>query len=218
MSTAHYATQKQREFVAAARQSFAKLAPKVANRPVHFDMANFDDSDGTCVQGTCRVKMADSSYKRLDSLKKGDRAWDPVSEREVPLVCLVANACKGERQLVVLGDLVLTPWHPVAMATKQNGWKWRFPATLKNERTTSKETALFSFVLGDGGVALEIEQIPCIALGHGLNHLVARHSYLGSPEVLADLARLPGFESGFVTVGSPHRDLSGEICGLSCEL
>lgn len=63
--------------------------------------------------------------------------------------------------MVKIGNLVITPWHPIKLNNK-----WEFPANLKNKEKVFVE-CYYNYVVS-GGNSVLCEGIECICLGHGI--------------------------------------------------
>lgn len=177
-------------------------------------MAAYNDASGVCIDGASPVLLAAGAARHAAKLRKGDRvAASGGATAEV--TCVVRTRCpRGRAVLVEIpGGARLTPHHPVSI----NG-EWRFPKDVAAARESACE-AVYSFVLR-GAPDLLVGGTPCAALAHGMEDGAARHPYFGSPQVLEDLALLPGYEVGFVDLppGCAIRDpATGLVCGLRAE-
>ena len=169
-------------------------------------MAVFNNASGGCFVGTCRIRMADGQRRQIIDLKVGELVWTPVGGARVK--ALVKMGSKKTSQLICkIGDLELTPWHPIRV----NG-VWVHPASLvpKFERPVS---VVYNLVL-DYDHIVDIEGTECITLGHGFTEPVAEHPFFGSMERITAALRLqPGWDTGYpvyknlVAVNDPHTGL-----------
>jgi len=164
--------------------------------------ALFHDASNACFHGDSLVTMADGTKKKISHLQRGDQlalprhAQGDVGGAAPPtVVCVVRTDCKdGVEELVRLGDLAITPWHPLWDVSAA---RWAFPRELAPERDTPCE-AVWNLVL-DRVHQVEIGGATCVTLAHGMesDHVV-KHDYFGTDMVLKDLRAMPGFATGFL--------------------
>merc|ERR1712046_462036 len=124
----------------------------------------------------------------------------------VKTVCL-----QGKEPLVQLGNLQITPWHPVL----QNG-HWVFPADIA-PAAECPCPAVYNFVLEHTHV-ISIDGVGTVTLGHNLQHDVVRHPYFGTSAVIDDIMRMPGYGEGRVMLHSgclKRSHQTGLVNGLS---
>lgn len=161
------------------------------------------------------AQLADGSTRRVADLVKGDMVLAScVGETAIfaEVLCVVRTMCPDSRAVLVElpGGARLTPHHPV-----QVDGVWRFPKDLAGTEERPCES-VFSFILQDAPSIL-VGGVPCVALGHGIEEGAAAHPYFGSERVIEDIAKLDGYESGFVELpaGCAVRDpATGLVCGL----
>jgi hypothetical protein len=104
--------------------SVASFAPYVPPPPPS-NFANANYSGGGCFGGMSSVKMADNTICLVKNIKVDDLVFTPTGPAKV--VCSIKiKVTGGNMDLVEIGDLLITPYHPV----KQNG-KWVFPKYYK---------------------------------------------------------------------------------------
>ena len=153
--------------------------------------------------------MADGSLRACRNVRKGDIVLGGGK-----VVCVVRTACpEGVQSLVRLSPtLRITPWHPV-----YSGGKWTFPLHLTSV-TVEQLDATWNFVL-DSDHSMIIGGVKCCTLGHGVvsNPADVRSSTYWGRDVVNDLASMPGFETGFVSIEAPKIERSAES-GLVCKL
>jgi hypothetical protein len=153
--------------------------------------------------------MADGTLRAIEKVRAGD-----VLSTGAEVKCLVRIECPtGRNSMCELpGGLIATPWHPVSL---DGGSSWSFPCELATPRLCVCP-AVFNLVLCSGHVAV-IEGISCVTLGHGFVGDKREHVYWGTAAVLDDLARFPGWETGFVLFGNcswERSPVSGLVCGI----
>ena len=202
---------------------FNTLPPVRPSRPVYdrpsgrhvyrraVNMSMYNVSSDPCFLGSCTVMMKDNVKKRVDELKKGDVLSSGVTVRCI----LKTNLIGGKADVVRLkafknenmaekddkGELFVTPWHPVYDLEKM---KWRFPAEI-GSIVTIKTDALYSILLGSLHI-MDINEIPCVTLGHENIGSVLKHPFFGSQAVVKEMKRFPGFEDGLVEISGTRRD------------
>eukprot|EP00930_Biecheleria_cincta_P047013 TRINITY_DN3251_c0_g2_i1.p1 TRINITY_DN3251_c0_g2~~TRINITY_DN3251_c0_g2_i1.p1 ORF type:complete len:1143 (+),score=191.30 TRINITY_DN3251_c0_g2_i1:33-3461(+) len=175
-------------------------------------MAAFEEDRGGCVDCSSLIALASGNMCPIGQLKKGDRVRT-LNDLSAEVVCLVRTSCShGRAKLVELsGGGRLTPWHPVLV-----DGHWRFPGDLAPTAEFDCE-AVCSLVLDGGPAFLLGGNVPCIALGHGLEEGSAAHPYFGTDLVLKDLQRARGFGVGLVELQPSdflHDVRTGLIGGL----
>lgn len=197
---------------------------KSKSKPSFTSMSAYHYSGNPCF-ASGRVHMADGSFKDVARIKRGDLVLTGEGDRNPAVAtarveCVVKSLTESGRQLVVkLGDLVVTPWHPI-----QHNEKWSFPADIQTPQEVACD-AVYSVVLEEQGTATKaahsmmIENYPCVTFGHGIEgDEVASHPYFGSRRgIVDDLRKRDGWQTGCVVLpyGCLVRDCdSGMVIGL----
>ena len=182
-------------------------------------MASYNNPDGPCFAGECQVMLEGGKKVALQELKRGMKVVTPKGTRRVGAV--VRTVIESERVTMCrIGELKVTPWHPVRI-----GGKWVFPANVV-EAQLEECDAIYSVLLeADADVdahAFEVEGITAVTLGHGLvaskGGDARAHPFFGShTKVLDSLKELAGFEGedGVAHCVGVHRDPAGLICGFA---
>ncbi len=147
---------------------------------------------GPCFTGDCVVLMADTRYKRVDQLKKGDEVWSLSGSHKIMAV-LVTPVHKTVYMVRFTSGLKITPWHPMKFLTD----KWVFPHDVGEQCDMFLDT-YYNLVLESGHI-VEINGHPVCTLGHGFeDNDVIKHPYFGTEAVIKDLKNHPDWESGYL--------------------
>lgn len=157
-------------------------------------MRSYNNSAGPCFAPQSRVKMADGSFKPCEQLKKGDAvATTPNGRGTSKVRCVIKTLCENNESFMVrLGDLLVTPYHPVRI----NG-TWTFPIDLARGATIEECPAIYSFILESGHILI-IDGIECIGLAHNIkDDPVATHEFFGTDMLIENLKPL-GLDSGLI--------------------
>jgi hypothetical protein len=195
----------------APKPTCARRSGLAAGSYAPINMAAYNDRFAGCIHGACLVRLANGMECCVEDLSKGDKVVAP-GDVTAEVVCVVSMRCPaGLVRLVELpGGARLTPYHPVYI----NG-AWRFPCDVSVPEEENCEM-VYNLVLA-GAPSLLVGDLPCVALGHGIEEGAAQHSYFGSVEVVNDIAKFSGFDAGHVEL-SPENVLrdpeSGLVCGL----
>ncbi|OCT49425.1 U-box domain containing protein [Cladophialophora carrionii] len=180
-------------------------------------MASYNSSSAPCFEGNCLVKMGDGDSKPIKSLRPGLLVWTPMGARAI--AAILRTRIRGHRQkLCRIGELLVTPWHPV-----QHDGKWVFPSQVAT-RGVSFKGSVYSILLTPfphpNGHAVEIGGQLCVTLGHGLvspsqsKNDVRAHPFFGSYRCVAvALLRLPVDKNRHLRCGGMMR---GPKSGLAC--
>lgn len=158
----------------------------------------YNNRSAGCIAGACLVTLADGTQKRVSAIRKGDRVRAAAGQEAV-VQCVVKAHCEHEHvELVQLGGLELTPYHPVLLEGQ-----WNFPVDLAPVQVR-RCPAVFNFVLERHHTMLIGDQFVC-TLGHGFSGPVVEHSYFGTQRVVQDLQALrhgTSFASGLICFAS----------------
>lgn len=172
--------------------SVASFAPYVPPPPPS-NFANANDNRGGCFGGMSSVKMADNTICLVKNIKVDDLVFTPTGPAKV--VCSIKiKVVGGNMDLVEIGDLLITPYHPV----KQND-KWVFPKYYKGGIFDLHSIDyVYNFVL-DSGHIIDVNGVECCTLGHEFKGDVIEHEYFGK-NIINDLKVMPGWNEGNIYV------------------
>lgn len=152
---------------------------------------------GGCFAPECTVDRWNGS--EFETITLSDvRPHDELRSREgkAEVKCVVKTICPGGRaEVVKLGPLRLTAWHPV-----WTGRKWVFPTTLARKSIEPCEY-VYNFVLHTDHVLI-VSGREVVTLGHGFKHGIVRNSYWGD-KVIDDLSTKLGWTSGYIILDTP---------------
>ena len=169
-------------------------------------MTSYNSASAPCAAGPCRVKMSDGTHKACHDIAAGDMV--ETSGGNARVVCILKTPCEVV-ELVKVGRLMVTPYHPV----KVDG-RWTHPKDLGPTEEYPCE-AVYSFLLEPGFVDMFIEDVPFITLAHGIeNDDVATHSFYGTQQVVHAMRDNFGFSEGLVEVQGVQRDKNGLVYGF----
>ena len=179
-------------------------------------MARYHSSANPCFDGLCEVRMGNDLELAVSKLAPGMEVWTPKGPRKVVAVVRTSAKPKSGDELCRLGDLWVTPYHPINM----NG-KWVFPAEVAEEsklcRSSVYSVLLASFNDPDAHVIRVGGQL-CTTLGHGVQRGddARAHAFFGNyTKVVRSLTRLPKNEDGHMVSAGVDRDANiGLVCGF----
>ena len=210
-------------------QAFDNLPAPKPSRPTHhagggrktnsiFNMAWYNSSSNPCFDGSCMVKLASDMFVQVQELRVGMQVWTPRGSRKV-LAVLKTDAEGDKGMLCNIGDLWITPWHPLL-----HEGRWAFPAEVA---TTSKACtgAVYSVMLEQSNDvdahAIEVGGVICVTLGHGLTVErdgqpdVRAHGFLGDrQDMLNALLKLKKDDKGHQLCAGVLRDSNGLVWGF----
>lgn len=186
-------------------------------------------SGGGCFGAESVVLVQDTATGRfrrtkITSVRPGDMlATTGESTAQVRCVARILLNAKSEPLLRLPGGLQITPKHPVRMA----GGQWCRPKDLPNAQriqpaqliSTNEEDKdkylVYNFVL-DSAHVVTVNGMECVTWGHGLTDPTTAHPYFGDMNAIErDLSAMPGWASGFVSVGGCRRDqVTHKVVGL----
>jgi hypothetical protein len=158
-------------------------------RQVGSPMMSLTQPLGGCWAPGSLIKMADGSRKPIQNVRKGDQVWTIAGPSEVEYALEIGTA-QEKQPMVKLGDLLITPWHPVL-----NKMVWTHPADLApiEDYVMPK---VYNLLLQKGHI-VDVSNTLTVTLGHGFKGQTIEHSFFGNKElIIYDLASQPGFAEG----------------------
>ena len=195
--------------------SSSSYASAPAPAPTTVNMSSYigrGGGGGGCFAGHCKVKLGDGTLKRLDELDGTELVYQGVNLSPCSIKYVVKISINGPNQLCRLGDLVITPWHPI-FDSRSGICKWVFPNQLASTYTESIDY-VFNLVLESGHYA-EIEGFNCVTLGHGLTDFtesneILKHQFYGTNQVIQALEQFHTDESQIINLSNYTIDRSPE--------
>lgn len=136
-------------------------------------MSRWNRFGSGCFAGHCEVELADGKMIALENLRRGMKVWTAAGPRAV--VEIVKMEAKIT-DMCVLGECLLTPYHPVMVEEDSNcrhgaTGGWMFPNDIA-ERKMSYDGAIYSIMLQRGADErarrIKVGGIVAVTLGHGI--------------------------------------------------
>lgn len=180
-------------------------------------MSRMNRSTNPCFAGSSRVTLASGRRVPVRELRRGVSVRTPTGSR---LVSAVLKTMVRGVAMRKVGNLVVTPWHPVKVDGTAAGWT--FPAELGQPRVVLYSGPIYSVLLQpDRDVeahALQFGGVWAVTLGHGLvrGDDVRAHGFLGDyVKVKRAIMRLRPRKDGVaVSSGVKRRNGDGLVCGF----
>lgn len=179
-------------------------------------MSRWNSSSNPCFAGNCKVRLGDGKQVAVKTLRKGMLVWTPAGNSRI--LAVVRTRAQGREQSVCrVGDLLVTPWHPI----KYEG-RWRFPVEVA-DAALAFTGSVYSVMLTASGNpdahAIEVGGQVCVTLGHGIvrgGEDVRSHAFFGNHStVMRSLSRLAVDQNGHIRcVGLQRRSKDGLACGF----
>ncbi len=157
---------------------------------------------GGCFAGHCKIKLSDGSSKQLNELDGTELIYQGTDLSPVSIKYVVKISIHGSIELCNLGNLIITPWHPVFDSELD---KWVFPNELTQTYTKSIDY-VYNLVLDSGHYA-EIEGFNCVTLAHGITEFtnfnaVLKHDFYGTNQVIQALEQFKSRESKIINLSN----------------
>lgn len=158
-------------------------------------MGTLNNAGGGCWAGWCKVLM-ESGWVPTHQLKAGDVVYGGHR-----ILCVVRTKMRGPVPMVHIERkrLSITPWHPVRAETGGEPGEWVFPCA-NNQPVEEFNHYVYNLVL-ESGHTVNIGSYKVCTLAHYFTENdVIRHEYYGTRRILDDLAQLPGWKEGLITL------------------
>lgn len=147
----------------------------------------FNNSGGSCFEGSMPVVMGDGSTKAIRDIRKGDVVKGNYKVR----YAVEFNAYAPSQPMAQLTPKVaVTPWHPC----RRIGEAWSFPANHVQYAARPLRT-VYNLVLESGHI-VEADGYTFVTLGHGFQEVPLYHAFFGTDECIKALEQQPGAAEG----------------------
>jgi hypothetical protein len=164
-------------------------APRSILGPGMSPMSLINTPYGGCWAPGSMILMATLERKAIEDVRKGEKVWTLRGIATVEYA-LELGTEQASQPMVKLGDLWITPWHPVI-----DNDAWTLPEKLApvEDRIMPR---VYNLIL-DHGHIVNISGILTVTLGHNINRLGVAHPFFGKKDlILRDIQGQPGFSEG----------------------
>lgn len=178
-------------------------------------MKRYHNKSGPCFAAQCQVKLGNGTRIPVSTLEEGIEVWTPKGARKVAAVVATKVI---DRDMCKIGDLVVTPWHPVCI-----GQKWTFPNDVA-ESFVLYTGVIYSLLLepdeDHGAHGVEVGGYVATTFGHGVTYAelendVRAHAFFGDyGRVAMSIKSLPKVEGVHKCGGVERSEKNGLICGF----
>ena len=180
---------KKEKYYTPASYTRSASPPRAVMRSVGSPMMSLTQPLGGCWAPGSLIKMADGSKKPIENVRKGEQVWTIAGPSMVEYALEIGTK-QPKQPMVLLGELLITPWHPVL-----DKMIWVHPADLAPVRDYDVPK-VYNLVLNHGHI-VDVSGVLTVSLGHGFKGSVIEHSYFGNKDlIIYDLASQPGFAEG----------------------
>lgn len=164
-------------------------ARSIPMRGVGSPMMSLTQPLGGCWAPGSQILMADYSKKLIQDVRSGDSVWTIAGPATVEYALEIGTK-QLKQPMVLLGELLITPWHPVL-----DKMVWTHPADLGSIQDY-EVNKVYNLVLNKGHI-VNVSGVLTVTLGHGFKGQTIEHSFFGNKElIIYDLASQPGFAEG----------------------
>ncbi len=210
-------------------QSFASLPPAIPSIALvdkrgnlkrgAVSMNTYHDKRGDCFAAGCGVKLPNGNTVDVETLRAGVTVWTPKGAREV---AAILESTVVNKEMCRLGNLVITPWHPIRF-----DGSWTFPNTVTSSTFLYSGT-IYSLMLEPdkdvGAHGVEVGGQLAVTLGHGITRAnlaedSRSHAFFGDyVEVQRSLTRLKIRDGVLISMGMEKDHMNGLACGFLGEI
>ncbi|KAK2049350.1 von Willebrand factor type A domain-containing protein [Colletotrichum somersetense] len=170
-------------------------------------MSSYNTSSGVCFASSTPVQLASGRAVPIRALRRGAAVRTPSGPRRV--VAVLRTPVRREVMCRV-GDLVVTPWHPLSL---DGGKSWAFPASVADRRSVRYTGCVYSVLLQPdrdaAAHALNVAGVWGVTLGHGIvsGRDARAHTFFGDyKRVIRSLRAVGVGRNGMIVGGGVVRD------------
>jgi Hint-domain/VWA / Hh protein intein-like len=206
-------------------KAFASLPPPIPSIPLidergklkkgAVSMSSYHDREGGCFAAGCGVKLRNGTTVKVETLRAGVTVQTPRGARKV---AAIVETTVMNKEMCRLGNLVITPWHPIHFHGS-----WTFPNAVTCSTFLYSGT-IYSLMLEPdkdvGAHGVEVGGHLAVTLGHGITRAnIAQdnrsHAFFGDyVEVQRSLTRLKIRDGVFISMGIKKVGVNGLACGF----
>ena len=143
--------------------------------------------NGGCFHGSCKVLMGDGSYKKVKHIVRGDTVMTFDRKCVKVMGIMITKFPEGKTKLVKIGDLLITPFHPILFDNN-----WYFPKDIIKPMPYEC-TEVYTFAVESNHIIL-VNSVPCVCLGHNFKGPIIEHNFFGTNQILQDLEKFPSWK------------------------
>ena len=173
----------------------------------------FYNVSGGCFHPNTNIRMADGSNKRIHLLRANENVWTPTGQATIRAV-VVCGSYSQAQHLSKIGNLHITPYHPILIAGK-----WQFPQDIVGS-TEYQVSTVYNLLLDSGHIVAADDGL-AVTLAHGFKDDIVSHPFFGTDAVVENLKQQTGWEQGRPTYTNQVaiRDATtGMVCGWKDEV
>ncbi len=129
------------------------------------NMSQYNDVSSKCFAATCAVKLKDGEKVKAVTLQRGMEVLTPIGPKKVEAILMTKVK---DKKMCRIGDLLITPWHPIRVDNK-----WIYPNDIAKETILHSGTIcsiLLEECTDDMAHGVYVEGHWVVTLGHGLTH------------------------------------------------
>ena len=185
---------------AAGDVAFASIPAPLVIRRGHVDhsisvSSAFNNSSGSCFEGSTLVRMADNSHKAIRSILPGESVYTPFGPAQVIYLATFHTSNPSQPLVQFTRDTGVTPWHPCREVYSENVYgPWLSPADIQPFSARPLKT-VYNLVLYSGHI-IQSGTYQFVTLGHGFQETPLKHDFFGTDACINALETRPGAAEG----------------------
>jgi hypothetical protein len=185
---------------AAGDVAFASIPAPPVQRRGHVDYSisvssAFNNSSGSCFEGSTLVRMADNSYTPIRDILPGESVYTPSGPAQVIYLATFHTSNPSQPLVQFTRDTGVTPWHPCREVYSEGVYgPWLFPADMQQFSARPLKTVYNLFL--DSGHIIQSGTYQFVTLGHGFQETPLKHDFFGTDACINALERRPGAAQG----------------------
>jgi Mg-chelatase subunit ChlD len=164
------------------------------------NMSSYYNQSGSCYDGDGLVLMDNKTFIAVKNLKIGDLVQAFDANKNIihdKIKFILKTKVVKTIDICNINNFKITPWHPIIYPDQ-----WVFPINISPVINVELDW-IYNIVL-EKGIAIFINNIPVITLGHGLTqNKVVDHPYYGTNKIVDDLEKMCGHSSGIIIFDKP---------------
>jgi hypothetical protein len=155
----------------------------------------FNNSSGSCFEGSTEFRMADGSMKTIGAIRPGDKVYTPSGPATVIHRATFHTSQPSQPLVQFTPQTGVTPWHPCREVLADGTFgPWSFPADLQ-QFAARKLPTVYNLVLDQGHI-VESGKYQFVTLGHGFEEEPLKHAFFGTDACIQALENQPGASQG----------------------